>query len=354
MRINFLVSFLAAIAIYVTSDAQERISFKLVEQKELGDFSDRAIKEYFGGISAVDLMPISVLPMPLLKATKQTTDTEVLILFSDHYPNEVKNSEEHQNSYYFTLNGRNIPYSSGIFYGSNNIESVRYNPFLNQIYFAFEKDDTSGVGYISNPGKENYSRNVLFQEKNRYNNRGIEGITFSSDNKLWVAFEAGNTQTCGYSNPIYCINYDGIKHQYDYNKRLEYQYPFDKCRCLNKELCDSFNGNIGNGVSEILALKNERDKILVLERCFDGRNGNVRLYLAGIEEGAYTLSKQLVFDFNDPKNFPEKHKSFKPQNIEGMAWGKDEEGASILYLFTDNNFNPALKNQVIKLKMLKG
>lgn len=90
--------------------------------------------------------------------------------------------------------------------GLENVESVRYNPCLNTLFFALEKDDNSQIVYLDKKKKVQ----VFSTEKaaNGYitENRGIEGLTFMPNNDKWYAFESGgctdfrpqSTGTIGY------------------------------------------------------------------------------------------------------------------------------------------------------------
>ncbi|MCW8985108.1 MAG: esterase-like activity of phytase family protein, partial [Thermoanaerobaculales bacterium] len=111
-----------------------------------------------------------------------------------------------------------------------------------------------------------------------------------------------------------------------------------------------------NGISEILALDNER--LLVLERSFSVGVGNtVRIYLVDLDgasdighigslRGVHgpqpaPLSKVLIADIAES--------GIEPDNIEGMALGPAlADGRRLLVLISDNNFQPSVqKNQVL-------
>ncbi|WP_162903112.1 esterase-like activity of phytase family protein [Taibaiella koreensis] len=323
--------------------AQTSFKFELIEQKEFSEYVDAACKEKFGGISAIEMIPDAVAPgNPEHKAGRQSS----LYLVSDHYPNR-RSAGVTQYSYSFRIDAADKVYEPSVFFGQNSVESVRYNEQSGKLFYSYEGDDNTGIGYI-----ESGKGHILFEEPIPSDNRGIEGITFTSDNRLWAVCESGDQQSCGYTVPFYCFPPDSSTNgAYDIKARTEYQYPFDKCSCLDAGC--GFNGSIGNGISEILALQGRKDKILVLERCFEGKAAHVRLFLATVTAGSRILTKQLVFDFNDNATFSAKDKAFTPDNLEGMAWGSAENGNPVLYLVSDNNFNPSRqRNQIVKLRMI--
>lgn len=308
----------------------QTISFRLVSVRELASPALHS-QGRFGGISSIALVPEGLL-------YPADGRGNILILTSDHYPNRP--GGEKQQSYSFPLD-TNLAGAQGIpFFGMNNVESVRYNTKLNSIFFSYEDNHTSGVCRVKNSHNAT-TIDTLFTEDNFYNNRGIEGIAFTAGNNLWISREAGNDAAAGPYIPFHSVPYDSKRNSYDLSRKKEYRYPFDKCICLDS--CREFGPSKGNGVSEILAMKNEPGQLLVLERCFDGKTTHVRLYLAQVQAGSSTLSKQLVFDFN---------RHLVPDNLEGMAWGtgKDED---TLYLVSDDNFNPRQKTLLVKIQMVR-
>lgn len=101
------------------------------------------------------------------------------------------------------------------------------------------------------------------------------------------------------------------------------------------------------GVSDVLEY--EKNKFLVIERAFQGRNV-VRIYAAEIEEkstnalnienlksASYVpMKKTLIFDFDDVKHKLAHHKI---DNIEGISFGKTlENGNRTMILISDDNF----------------
>ena len=113
-----------------------------------------------------------------------------------------------------------------------------------------------------------------------------------------------------------------------------------------------------NGISEILALDNER--LLVLERSFSVGVGNtVRIYLVNLQGAADIKDIDSLSDMVDPKPAPLAkvlvadigELGVEPDNIEGMALGPDlDDGRRLLVLISDNNFQPSVQtNQVLLL-----
>jgi len=113
-----------------------------------------------------------------------------------------------------------------------------------------------------------------------------------------------------------------------------------------------------NGISEILALDNER--LLVLERSFSVGVGNtVRIYLVNLQGAADIKDIDSLSDMDDPKPAPLAkvlvadigELGVEPDNIEGMALGPDlDDGRRLLVLISDNNFQPSVQtNQVLLL-----
>jgi hypothetical protein len=310
--------------------AQKKISFQLLEQSEL-QTNDSFANKVLGGISAIDQIGAT------------------MVMVSDH------DKKDNKSYAFIIIDGNAIVYAYP-FYRLQDIEAIRYDKKRNWLYYSYEGNTSTGIGYVGlgSPDKTHTLFEIpISTPPSKYPttyNRGIEGITFSSDNKLWAAFESGGDTSCGATTiPFYHMKFDKASGNYDFTSKTEYQYPFDRCSCSASK---SFNGSIGNGVSEILALENEPDKILVLERCYDGKKANVLLYLATIVKKEAILKKELVFDFNDNSLFDTKDKNFKPDNLEGMTWGKDKDGSTLLYLVSDNNFNSKQKNQLIKLKLV--
>jgi len=117
-----------------------------------------------------------------------------------------------------------------------------------------------------------------------------------------------------------------------------------------------------NGISEILALDNER--LLVLERSYSVGVGNtVRIYLVDLESAANIRDIDRLSDMDDPKPAPLAkilvadigELGMVPDNIEGMALGPVlDDGRRLLVLISDNNFQPSVQENQILLFAASG
>jgi hypothetical protein len=176
-------------------------------------------------------------------------------------------------------------------------------------------------------------------------NRGIESLTFMpGSNDLWYAYESGNTVDCQ-KHPFtrfYKVIFDTTKQEYDFEHEKPYEYAINRCDCLDKG--QAFDGDYGNGVSEILAY--DENHFLILERCFNEKNSVVRIILGEIsEKNKKIIPKDTLFDFKDAPS------DVKPGNLEGMTWGPKEAGDSLrtIYLISDDNNKEKQKTRLIVL-----
>ncbi len=323
LRINqksslFILLLLTFGMIKMPAYSQKKLSFKLEKQAIIPRDSSKEKGKKFGGISAIEYF-----------------NEDSILVVSDHDADGY--------SYIFTINTYNRVLAVNRFYDLQCIEAIRYNKRMHKLFYAFEKGKSTGVGYI-----EDEKPVTIFTEPipsaNTTTNRGIEGITFSKDNSLWVSFESGGSKDCENSTiPFYRFKPTGKN--YAAGKKTVYEYPFVRCSCSR----GNFNGALGNGVSEILAFKDDPNKMLVLERCFNGFQLHVLLYLVTVPKTGRKLKKELVFNFNKDNILDEIRNHFIPDNLEGMTWGKNENGKRTLYLISDNNFNMLQRNQVVKL-----
>ncbi|WP_177225871.1 esterase-like activity of phytase family protein [Arsenicibacter rosenii] len=283
---------------------------------------------HFGGISAIEYVPGGP-----------------WILVNDRAVKPKKDSVTDQTSYLFTATDAGKLASavfssvSGIS-GVENVESYRYNPTLKQYFFAAERDQESLIGVIGEQGKPETLYTESPDEKRTSDNRGIEGLTFDQRNNLWFSLESGGETDCRKATATYLfkVPFDTQTNRYNFSRKERYTYPFDACACLPNE--SPFTGSLGNGISEILHY--DTNTLLVLERCYDGKgNGtSVKLFLATISDATKSLSKSLLFDFND---------YLRPDNLEGMTWGPDENGQRTLYVISDDNFSARQTTQLIVL-----
>jgi hypothetical protein len=309
----------------------------VIYDKEFSKTANNKPSDTFGGISAIESIPVQ-----FTSQTGKDTTMKTIMLVADHYPNVSKPGEQ-QFSYHFQTDDMLTMSKPKIFYNLNGIECIRYNRFLNQLFYSFESEKSTGIGYIKNTGGMSISES-LYVSRMPFHNRGIEGITFTSDSLLWFTFETGTSESSS-TIPFYCVPYDTVQMKYDTGKIVKYEYPFDKCSCLKDINCQP-HPHLGNGVSEILAFADEPDKLLVLERCWNGTKVKANLFFVRILKDENRFSPpELLLNFNKALK--------KVDNLEGMAWGLDEGGNAILYIVSDDNYNPAQARQIIKVRITK-
>lgn len=212
------------------------------------------------------------------------------------------------------------------FYGIKNVESVRWHRPSAQYWFSYENDEETGIGYIDSHKKVHTVRQYsMLTSPHTSLNRGIEGLVAGSE--LWYAFEAGLDSTL-------------IVRWKDFNPKKEhrYTYPLDRKACLSPGIPPG--SRLGNGISEILHVPNEPEKLLVLERCFDGKTSPIYLY--EVDFSSLPLKKNLVFTWTSSTVF--EGKGIRPDNVEGMSWGEDKE---TLLLVVDDNHNPRFQRTLV-------
>ena len=252
-----------------------------------------------------------------------------------------------ENSYFFRMDTLGKISQSFKFFDIKNAESIRFDTLTQKIFYTFERDDSTGVGFLNENNQPNqllsYSMN---NSEFTSDNRGIESLCFDGKNNLWFAFESSFQGMV----PFFKLPFDTAKNNYNSDQKSSFLYPFDPKSCLNPD--KTANANLGNGISEILPLDN--DRLLVLERCFDGRQNTIKLFSATIPESGNVFIKDELFDFTINNLFLEGQKSLKPDNMEGMTWGENEAGEKILYMVSDDNFNTGRQRTLIlKLKLKK-
>lgn len=255
------------------------------------------------------------------------------------------NSKTNQNSFIFEIDSLLQVSSSFRFFEVDNAESIRFDISTKKMFYAFEREDSTGVGYIN---EQNMPANlVAFSMTNdslTSENRGIESLCFDEKHNIWFAFESSSNGTVSF----FQSPFDSAKNVYDLSKRKVFHYPFDSKSCLKVD--QIINGSLGNGITEILPY--DTDKLLVMERCFDGAFVTMRLFVASIPIEGNLLAKQQVFDFSIKNEFLGQNHALKPDNMEGMCWGKDEASHRILYVISDDNFNPKRQRTLLlKLKI---
>ncbi|OYU67906.1 MAG: hypothetical protein CFE22_02525 [Cytophagaceae bacterium BCCC1] len=253
------------------------------------------------------------------------------------------NSKTNQNSYIFEIDSLSQVSSAFRFFEVDNAESIRFDNSSKKMFYVFEREDSTGVGFIN---EQNMPANlVAFSMTNdslTSENRGIESLCFDERNNLWFAFESSSNATIlFFQSP-----FDSTKNIYDLSKIKTFLYPFESKSCLKAE--QTINGSLGNGITEILPY--DTDKLLVMERCFDGAFITMKLFVSSIPTEGNLLSKEQVFDFSIKNEFLGQNHALKPDNMEGMCWGKEEDGRRILYVISDDNFNPK-RQRTLLLKL---
>ncbi|MFD1141685.1 esterase-like activity of phytase family protein [Larkinella insperata] len=224
------------------------------------------------------------------------------------------------------------------------VESVRYDAPTDTYFFSVETDDESYVGFKKHamPGLgETFGRIPLPHPLPVDRNKGIEALALTP-NYLWVAPEAGSVEEARIDNPLI--------HFYRYKKTgdsvvfdAEFSYEIDRNVCPT----DS-NEKLG-GISEMIALPGDESRLLVLERCYEPttRSVTAKLYEAQIDEARKKLIKlkdKPAFDFNS-------RSGFRPDNLEAMTWGEDNDGHKTLFILSDDNISKNQWTQLIILEM---
>ena len=256
-------------------------------------------------------------------------------------------SETNQNSYIFKMDTVGKVSAVFKFFGVDNAESIRFDNLSQNMFYAFEREDSTGIGYINEYNvPTNFATFSMTTDSLTSDNRGIESLGFDGNKNLWFAFESSINGGISF----FQCPFDIEKKNYDYSKKKIYNYPFDARNCLKTE--QQLNGNLGNGVTEILPIVN--NKLLVMERCFDGAFITMKLFVASIPTEGNLISKELVFEFTKQNEFLGTNHALKPDNMEGMTWGNEEDGHRILYVISDDNFNPKRQRTLLlKLRELK-
>ncbi|MCP9756646.1 esterase-like activity of phytase family protein [Lacihabitans sp. CCS-44] len=238
-----------------------------------------------------------------------------------------------ENSYIFKMDSIGQISTAFKFFGVKNVESIRFDNLSQKMFFAFEREDSTGVGFINeNNIPINLATFSMKTDSLTTENRGIESLCFDEKHNLWFAFES----SLGPSISFFQFPYDATKNSYDYNKKKVFQYPFDARICIKPD--QKLSGNVGNGITEILPF--DDNKLLVMERCFDDRFITMRLFVASIPSEGNIISKQQVFEFTIKNELLGQNRPLRPDNFEGMTWGKEENNQRILYIISDDNFNP--------------
>lgn len=316
MKINPLRPVILSIFIVFThfSFGQSLGKFEMIKADTLFTIDSTDWKYYpqnlvFGGISALERL-----------------DNGRLFLVSDRQaPGHLP---ENQYSWAFILNPEtNQVEFTFRFFGVKNVESVRFHD--NTIWYSYEDDDYTGIGLIDSVGNPvTLTQHSMTQSPFTMHNRGVEGLSVSQD--LWYAFEAGADSTV-------FIKWTDLAKE----KEEIYVYPLDLKSCIQPD--QKNDGNLGNGVSEILQIPGQRNQLLVMERCFDGKYAYIKLFEASVT--GHTFSKKEVFSWNPETKL--NGKPIKPDNMEGMIWGDNQNGKKMLYLIADDNQNPKRQRTIL-------
>ena len=267
----------------------------------------------FGGISGLEM-----------------TGTGELLLVSDRQTAGA--APENQDSWLFRMDTLGSVHTTFRFFGVENAEALRF--YNGRLWYSFETDESTGIGYIDSTGTPvTVAEHSMITSPFAMLNRGIESLVVSDD--LWYGFEAGLDSTV-------FIRWPGREKE----KEEIYTYPLDKSSCLSPGQSPGIS--LGNGVSDILGIPGERDKLLVLERCFNGRNNYIKLMEAKVS--GKTLEKREVFSWDPDTRF--NGRPLRPDNMEGMAWGQPVNGKRTLYLISDDNHNPRYQRTLL-LKLME-
>lgn len=267
----------------------------------------------FGGISGLEM-----------------TGKGELLLVSDRQTPDL--APENQYSWLFRMDTLGHIHTTLRFFGVKNAEALRLDG--ERLWYSFETDESTGIGYIDSAGRPvNLADHSMITSPFATLNRGIESLTLAED--LWYCFEAGPDSTV-------LIRWPGR----DQEKAEMYSYPLDKNACLSPQQVSG--AALGNGISEILAFPGEKDKLLVLERCFNGRYNYIRLFEVKVS-GRFP-EKREVFSWDPDTRF--RGLPLKPDNIEGMTWGEPVNGKRTLYLVSDDNHNPRYQRTLL-LKLME-
>lgn len=215
----------------------------------------------------------------------------------------------------------------------NNLESFQYlSPFKSFIYSI----ETLDYSFIC------ISSDTILTFKNPVENRGVEGITISTDSTLWVSFETSKNIEGVVKDSIEFFGYsisDFENETLKPSKTSMYPYDYKSCFTDNSII---FDGNNGNGVSEILADPENKNIIYVLERCYysEASMAESRVFQFNL----ISKTKTQVFDCGEDNL----------DNLEGMTWGDKEEGKKVIWLISDNNFNKPDEQKTLLIKIKEG
>lgn len=255
----------------------------------------------FGGISGLEM-----------------TRPGELLMVSDRQNGSFE--PENQDSWLYRMDSLGHIFSATRFSGVQNAEALRVDQGL--IWYSFETDESTGIGYVDPSGSPvTVAEYSMITSPFTTLNRGIESLALAED--LWYSFEAGPDSTVVVRWPLR-----------EKEKEEIYTYPLDKSSCLS--LQQPAGSSLGNGISEILAIPGQKDKLLTLERCFNGRYSYIKLF--EVRVSGRSFEKTEIFSWDPDTRF--NGRPLRPDNIEGMTWGEPVNGKRTLYLISDDNHNP--------------
>jgi hypothetical protein len=252
-------------------------------------------------------------------------------------------------------------------------ESIRFDPSGKALWWSTEPDRKLGVSpFVRETGLDGkFMANLLLPSMFKVadpdhgprHNLGFEGLSFTpKQDALWLGMESALIE----DGPIATTEAGTLarftKFDRDGEVLGQYAYPVDPIQAVPT------GKNADNGVSEILAL--DDDRLLVLERSgVEGADGiwtlYIRLYEAAVGEATDVsaipalagakiepMTKHLLLDLS---KLPELGSAALPKidNIEGVSFGPDlPNGHRTLVLVSDNNFNPDQVTQFLAFEVL--
>jgi hypothetical protein len=261
-------------------------------------------------------------------------------------------------------------------------ESIRFDPTGRAVWWTSEGDRKLGRSPFVRKAELNGSYLATFpvpamftmhtdQQIGPRHNNTFEGLSFTpAGDALWLAMESALYQ----DGPVATVDAGAVarftKFDRDGKMRGQYAYQLDP---IQSKVAGEHSDN---GVSEILALDDER--LLVIERSGvnDGKNHwtmHIRLYEAAYDDlndktaphadniadseklaglNFRPLSKRLILNLDA---LPELGSPALPKidNIEGVSFGPDlPNGHRSLVLVSDNNFNPDQVTQFLAFEVV--
>lgn len=243
-----------------------------------------------------------------------------------------------------------------------DLESIRFDPKTNNIWYTSEGDQKLGLMPFITHANQNGQYISSFQIPSQFNigpnhgfrnNLALEGSSFSPNGEFYFTSMEAALYQDGNISKVDAGSYSRIT-KYDRQGHIlaQYAYPVSAIPAKPGE-----GNSADNGVSEMLAINNH--EFLMLERsgvqASDGSYSNyIRIYkidtrpasdvshIDSLLSGNFKpVSKELVLNLNT-LNLP------KLDNIEGITWGpKLQNGHDSLVLVSDNNFNSTQVTQFL-------